>query len=115
MAIRAHEEERVIHAAGPGFAANGRAHEPQHDAKTEVEALRACEVGIGRPGNRDELAAALEDGVRFSQRVAAEAVHRAIIAREDLPEVPALVIHHHISSEERRAGKGWGGKSRYQC
>src|SRR3546814_16024693 len=35
IAIRAHEEERVIHAAGPGFAANGRAHEPQHDAQNE--------------------------------------------------------------------------------
>src|SRR3546814_1750306 len=54
IAIRAHEEERVIHAAGPGFAANGRAPEPQHDAQNEVEALRACEVGIGRRGNRSE-------------------------------------------------------------
>src|SRR3546814_6495316 len=67
----------------------------------EVEALRACEVGIGRPGNRDELAAALEDVERFFQRVGAEAVHRDIIAREDLLEVPALVIHHHICPERR--------------
>src|SRR3546814_13639557 len=77
----------------------------------EVEALRACEVGIGRPGNRDELAAALEDVERFFQRVGAEAVHRDIIAREDLLEVPALVINNHICperldqrSEERRVG-----------